>query len=280
MRKSVLLTVVALVGLTGCLGLLGGDETPNPEELRGSSENATESLSTYAFEAEATVEATLAQGNATDDPPGITLFFNGNGAVNTTERRMRLESTSTTRMGTGTRETTSEIRLVDGSMYVDSGDGWRRANVTDFDDVWDAHDVAGAATKALKANLSLADTETVTVGGDEAYAVEAVSHDEEYARSVLERTRLYLQTAPEGGARLTNAEVVESSATVWIDAEDRHPLRTQAETVFDATLETEAGETETRLSVETSSDIYDHGEAVKIETPDTDDGSGILPFGG
>jgi hypothetical protein len=279
MRRAVLAAVV-LVALSGCLGLLGGEETPEADEVSGSSVNATESLSSYGFDAEMTVDVTLAENGSLSpedgEPPSITMFYDGEGSVDVEGRAMRVESTRTTRLGTGTRETEASVYLGNGSAYIDSGDGWRRLNSTGFGDVWRAHDVVRTTAEALGAEVSLADEPTETVRGEEAYVLEAGSHGERYARALLERVRLYSQTEPEGGMRVTDAEVEESAVTVWVDADERYPLRSESETVFDATLETGAGEAEARLSVESETSVSDHNGAT-VEPPETGGGFGPLP---
>lgn len=278
-RCLLILAAVAFVVSSGCLGYFGDGETPEPEDIRESTVEATEELTTYTFEVDTTVNAELlGNENATeDDGPGITIFYRNEGKADADDRSMRIESRSTTQMRVGTQETDSTIYLGDGSVFVDSGDGWKSFNATDFDRVWGAHDVARSTAETLDAEVSFAEEETVTIRGREAYAVSADGHGDEYAEAVLERVRLYAQTEPDGGMEVTDAEVSESSATVWVDAENGYPLKTESDTVFDAVLETGAGEAETRLSVESETKIRDHNEPIELDRPEPQDGSGLFP---
>jgi hypothetical protein len=278
-RGLLVLAAVVLVASSGCLGYFGNGETPEPEDVRDSSIEATEELTTYSFEVDTTVDAKLLEDQNTteDDGPEITVFYRSEGKTDAEERAMRIESQSTTQMEVGTQQTEATVYLGDGSLFVDSGDGWERSNTTDFGSIWQAHDVARSTAETLDAEVSFANDETVTVRGREAYAVSADEHGDEYAEAVLERVRLYAQTEPDGGMEVTDAEIRESSATVWVDAENGYPLKAESETVFDAVLETGAGEAETRLSVESETEILDHNEPIELEKPEPQDGSGLFP---
>jgi len=267
MRKFVILLLVALVVTPGCLGFSPFSD-PDAEEVRDDTVTAVEDLRTYTFETDTFVEMSSPSRTGETDGAEVTTTFGGDGEVDVESRTLRMDSVRSVETTAQTRETRSEIYLADGAVYVSEGEGWERSEPEDFEAAWRAHDFARIAVNEMRdGDVDFAEGETETVDGEEAYVVKVENRTEEYAESVLERLRLYLAGETDGALNVTNVDIRESSATVWVDTDTMYPVKSESEIVFTSTLDTGSGNPEVRVSVDSSMDISGHDEPVDHDVP-------------
>lgn len=270
MKKTVaLLAILVLVTTTGCLGFdFGPFSDPEAEDVRNDTVTAVGNLETYTFETDTFVEMSMPAEEGNTDGAEITMTFGGEGEVDVESRTMRIDSVSNIEMTAQTRESDSEIYLADGSMYVNDGEGWVRDELKDFEATWRAHDTARIAVNNMRdGDVEFGEQETETVEGDEAYVVEVENQSEEYAESVLERLRLYLAGETDERLNVSEVEIENSSATVWVDTDTMYPIRSESDILFTSTLDTGVGNAEVQISLDSSMDISNHDEPVNHELP-------------
>ena len=251
MEKTVLLLVVAVV-LAGCVG---GDTSPEPEEVRDGFLGDGNNVSSYAYESETAFEIGVVGREGTQTNTTVI-----DAVIDYEKREMSAETTA----GPGTNQTTTSY-IVNGTQYDRTVRGTEDTGWVTIDDpsvvnmTWEARDELPFYVGVLqKASVSAASERT---GSVDAHALRVELNETERMEFLTGKIRG--RTGFLSGIRIDGF-----NSTVWISEGENRLLRAETEmSVVAPDQRTRAGVLDMRADMKFV-DEFSYDEPVEIELPE------------
>ena len=269
------LLAVILAVTTGCL--VGA----NADEVRKDALDSMETVDTYGFEANTTLEISV--GNETDTGHSVTM--ESEGTVDEKEGALEVRSTVKT-FGT---EVGQDVYVVNGTMYTRT-DGIGTSGEANE---WYEIDEGAAVSSAL-------DSSSHAEQYEETLEISDVSHDRDAELDGEPVHVLSLDPDPQGYGELMRERVGDMATTrrlgafdtdereglggvrvkdaaveYWVSKDTGYVLRTESDVNMTTTVPLpHRGEREVTVEVETDVRMFDHGDDVGIGLPDGAENAG------
>ncbi len=268
MKKLLLLLALMVVAFSGCV-----DEKPSAEELKAMMIESVEDVETAAFavDMEQTIKVTNnSETNRTLRTMSFETKSGGEGALNVTDRAMKMTTTTTTSSEeTGEVVSEMEMYMKGDTMYTKIDGNWTRMPGLP-EDMWDQQNQVRTQAELLNSSeIELAGSEKVN--GEAAYKVKVIPDMETFTMILNQQ----MGSMPLYAMNIT--EIFEDSEmewTTWISKETHLPLKNQVALKMTLTSDMmglpvgEMGEIDMEIESDSTVTYSNYNEPVVIEVPD------------
>lgn len=269
--KFAFLLAVVLVVTTGCLAGASADE------VREDALDSMETVDTYGFEANTTVEVSV--GNET--PSGHSVTMESEGTVDEKEGALEMRSTVKT-FGT---EVDQDVYVMDGTMYTRTDGIGMSGEANEWYKIDEGAVVSSTLdssshTEQYEETLEISDVNhdrDAELDGEPVHVLSLDPDPQEYGELMLERigsmgtTRRLGEdnTDEEGVFGDADVRVNEAAVEYWVSKETGYVLRTRADVNMTTPMPLpHQGEREVTMDARIDVRMFDHGDDAGIELPD------------
>jgi hypothetical protein len=268
MKKLLLLLALMVVAFSGCV-----EEKPSAEELKAMMIESVEDVKTAAFTMDTDQTIKVTNHSETNKTLRTTTFETrsvGEGALNVTDRAMKMTTTYTT-SSEETGETVSELVMYmkGDTMYTNVDGNWTKMPGMP-EDMWDQQNQVRTQAELLNSSeIELVGSEKVN--GEETYKVKVVPDMETFTMILNQQ----MGSMPLYTMNMT--EIFKESKmewTTWISKESHLPLKNQVALDLTLTVDMmglpvgEIGDVEMEIKSDSTIVYSNYNEPVVIEVPE------------
>jgi hypothetical protein len=268
MKKLLLLLALMVIAFSGCV-----EEKPSSEELKAMMIESVEDVDTVAFTVDMDQTIKVINNSETNRTLRTMTFETrsvGEGALNVTDRAMKMTTTTTT-TSEETGETVSEMEMYmkGDTMYTNIDGNWTKMPGMP-EDMWDQQNqVRNQAELLNSSEIELVGSEKVN--GEAAYKVK-VNPDMETFTTILNQQ---MGSMPLYTMNITEIfEECEMEWTTWISKESHLPLKNQVNLKLTLTADMmglpvgEVGEIEMEIESDSTVTYSKYNEPTEIVVPE------------
>lgn len=267
MKKLLLLLALMVIAFSGCV-----EEKPSAEELKAMMIESVEDVDTVAFTVDMDQTIKVINNSETNKTLRTMTFETksvGEGALNVTDRAMKMNTTTTTiTEGAGEMVSEMEMYMKGDTMYTNIDGNWTKMPGMP-EDMWDQQNQVKTQAELLNSSeIELVGSEKVN--GENAYKVK-VNPDMETFTTILNQQ---MGSMPLYTMNITEIfEESEMEWTTWISKESHLPLKNQVALKLTLTADMmglpagEMGDVEMEIESDSTVTYSNYNEPTAIVVP-------------